>query len=352
MSDHLIVIPAFDEARSLERIVTRARRYGSVLVVDDGSTDDGASVATAAGADVIRLERRRGKGEALRRGFCEGLQRGVDRVVTLDADGQHDPDSIPRLLEAAAEAPEALVIGGRLGSTGAGEGVIPAGRRAALRIAGFFINWLTGTFIADTQSGFRVYPAGLLRGVSPRSGRFVLETEMLLRAVAAGWRLVEIPIGAIHVEGRRSRFRPIRDGIAVGAYLARHILRRWGRELVFVLAALLRPFTAERRRSRHRALAAFAAAHSGNPGAWALAVGVFTVNAIVETWHGWWRDPRARCLMVAGVATAATPLLLPLSLVHALVGRRHGQAWLAPFAARVYSQERLARFLPPASMMP
>src|SRR5215475_6288454 len=114
MSDHLVVIPAFDEAPTLGAIVAEARRYGSVLVVDDGSADDTATVASAAGADVIRLDRRRGKGEALRRGFREGLARGVDRVVTLDGDGQHDANEIARLLKAAADAPDALVIGGRL----------------------------------------------------------------------------------------------------------------------------------------------------------------------------------------------------------------------------------------------
>jgi 2-polyprenyl-6-methoxyphenol hydroxylase-like FAD-dependent oxidoreductase len=347
MSDHLIVVPAFDEAPSIERIVTRARRHGIVLVVDDGSADDSARVASAAGADVIRLDRRHGKGAALRRGFREALARGVDRVVTLDADGQHDPDDIPRLLKAAAEAPDALVIGGRLGSRGAAR--MPSGRLAALGVAGFFINWLTVTAIADTQSGFRVYPAALLRAVTPRSGCFVLETEMLLRAAAAGWRLVEVPIAAIQPEGRRSRFRPLRDGIAVGAYLARHILLRWARELLTIAAALVRPFTAERRRPRHRAQAAFAAGHAGNLGTWALATGVFTINLIVETWSGWWRDPRARCLRLVGVATAATPLLLALALVHALVGRRGRVSRfdrLTAFAARVYSQEALARVLP------
>ncbi len=378
MSDHLIVIPAFDEAPTIGRIAAQARRHGSVLVVDDGSSDGSASVASAAGADVLRLARRRGKGEAIMRGFREGLARGVDRVLTLDGDGQHDPDDIARLLKSAAEAPDALVIGGRLGGDGAR--VIPVGRLAALRVAGFFINWLTGVFVADTQSGFRVYPAGLLRTVTPRHGRFVLETEMLIRAAAAGWRLVEVPIGTIHVQGRQSRFRPVGDGVAVGAYLARHILLRWGREALGVAAALARPFTAERRRPRHRAQAVFAAANEGNPAAWAFATGVFTLNCVAETWRGWWRDPRARCLRMVGAATAATPFLLALAVAHAVVARRGrqseaastvssgasssksvlaaeprrapGQArgrtgsWLAAFVARVYSQEGLARLLP------
>src|SRR5512146_131729 len=148
MSDHVIVIPAFDEAPTLGRIVTRARRYGSVLGIDDGSTDDSAGVASAAGADVVRLGCHRGKGEALRRGFREALARGAERVVTLDADGQHDPDDIPCLLRAAVESPDALIIGGRLSDAGAG--AMPPGRLAALRVAGFFIDWLTRSSIADT----------------------------------------------------------------------------------------------------------------------------------------------------------------------------------------------------------
>ena len=363
MSDHLVVIPAFDEAPTLGAIVAEARRHGSVLVIDDGSADDTAAVASAAGADVIRLERRHGKGEALRRGFREGLARGVDRVVTLDGDGQHDPNEIARLLKTAAEVPDALVIGGRLGR--ASTSAMPAGRLAALRVAGFFINWLTGAFIADTQSGFRVYPAGLLRQISPRHGRFVLETEMLVRAAAAGWRLVEVPIATIQPPGRRSRFRAVRDGVEVGAYLARHIIMRWGRDAVLVLTTLLRPFSNARRRRRHRALAEFLAQQqTGSPGAWASAAAVFTGGYIVDTWRRWLGDPRAHCMRTVATATVATPVMLALAITHGVVaGRgdddatgavdddRRGAApctsrWLAAFTQLVYSQERLARVLP------
>ena len=363
MSDHLVVIPAFDEAPTLGAIVAEARRHGSVLVVDDGSADDTAAVASAAGADVVRLDRRHGKGEALRRGFREGLARGVDRLVTLDADGQHDPTEIARLLKAAQEAPDALVIGGRLGGQNAS--AMPAGRLAALRVAGFFINWLTGVFIADTQSGFRVYPVGLLRQISPRHGRFVLETEMLVRSAAAGWRLVEVPIATIQPPGRRSRFRAVRDGVEVGAYLARHIIVRWGRDAWLVLATLLGPFSNARRRRRHRALAEFLSQQqTGSPGAWAMAAAVFTGGYIVDTWRRWLSDPRAHCMRTVAAATVATPALLALAVTHGVVARRGDSEepgattesrrtrppftsrWLQAFTERVYSQERLARVLP------
>jgi flavin-dependent dehydrogenase len=168
----------------------------------------------------------------------------------------------------------------------------------------------------------------------------VLETEMLIRAAAGGWGLVEVPIAAVHMQGRISRFRPVRDGVAVGAYLARHIVRRWAREAWAVVAALVRPFTAERRRARHRAHALFAAPHAHNLGAWALATGVFTLGCIAETWQGWWRDPRARRLRLVGTATAATPVLLWLTATQRF--RPRGIDAVAGFARRVYSQERLA----------
>jgi glycosyltransferase involved in cell wall biosynthesis len=231
VSEHLIVIPVFNEAATIGDIVERARLHGPVLVVDDGSTDRSAAVAAGAGAEVLSLGRCRGKGAALRRAFAEGLQRRVEWVVTLDGDGQHDPDDIPRLLKAAVEEPGAFVIGGRLsGLADRPARVMPAGRLAALRVAGFFIDWLGGVPVADTQSGFRVYPARFLAAATPRHGGFVLESEVLLHAAALGCRVIEIPITPIHFEDRRSRFRPGRDGLAVGAFLAGRIVTRWARE--------------------------------------------------------------------------------------------------------------------------
>ena len=253
MSDTLVLIPVFNEAATIGDIVERARLHGPVLVVDDGSTDATAARAAAAGAEVVTLEARRGKGAALRRGFAEARRRGVARVVTLDGDGQHEPDEIPRLLKVATEEPAALVIGGRLtGLTESPGRVIPAARLAALRVAGFFIDWLSGVAVLDTQSGFRVYPASLLAAVSPRRGGFVLETEMLLRAADRGVTIREVPVTPIHFEDRRSRFRPARDGLAVGTYLAGRIVSRWAREGAAGAAWVVGIFSPTRLRQRHR----------------------------------------------------------------------------------------------------
>ena len=345
MSDHLIVIPAWNEDRMIGEVVRGAARHGDVLVVDDGSTDGTDRTAVGAGADVIRLERRAGKAGALRRGIAEALARGAQRVLTMDGDGQHDPSDIPRLLECAAAAPDALVIGGRLGDVGGPvAGPLPPGRVAAVRVAGFFINWLTGVAVADTQSGFRVYPAKLVEELTPRREGFVFESEMLIRAAQGGWRILEVPVTAIHFSDRKSRFRPLQDGGAVALYVAGHVVRHWAVEAGFVAAALARPFTAARRRPRHRELAAFTAPLRGNLPALAMGVGVFMLHRTAETWGRWWIDPRARRLRLAAAATAATPAVLGLALT-APVLRRLGREPLGAFTGRWFSQARLAPVL-------
>ena len=345
MSDTLVLIPVFNEAATIGDIVERARLHGPVLVVDDGSTDATAARAAAAGAEVVTLEARRGKGAALRRGFAEARRRGVARVVTLDGDGQHEPDEIPRLLKVATEEPAALVIGGRLtGLTESPGRVIPAARLAALRVAGFFIDWLSGVAVLDTQSGFRVYPASLLAAVSPRRGGFVLETEMLLRAADRGVTIREVPVTPIHFEDRRSRFRPARDGLAVGTYLAGRIVSRWAREGAAGAAWVVGIFSPTRLRQRHREMYQFAGPHRTNPPGWALAVGTFVADRALRTAERGWRSAHARGLRLAAAATAATPLLLGLAL-----GRRAlalvGADPLGAVVRNLYSQDALAATL-------
>jgi hypothetical protein len=225
----IILVPAYNEAVTIAAVVEGARAHAPVIVIDDGSTDDTAARAEAAGAEVIRHGRRLGKGQALRTGMAAAAIRRATAVITLDGDGQHDPADIPRLRAAAGAAdgaPDALVVGGRLGESGG----FRRGRLNAVRVAGFFVNWATGLHVEDTQSGFRLYPLALVRDLPTRRGGFVFETEVLVAAARRGIAVREVAVGTAPRTAQRSRFRPIVDGVSIGAYLAGRAMRQWAVE--------------------------------------------------------------------------------------------------------------------------
>jgi glycosyltransferase involved in cell wall biosynthesis len=223
------VVPVFNEAATVGRVVRQLRRACPVIVVDDGSTDDGAARAAAAGASVIREPRRAGKGAALRVGFVAALRMGATAVVTLDGDGQHDPADLPCLIAAAHRAPRALVVGDRLGGRGGDR--IPVLRLGAIRISDCALAWLTRTVLRDTQCGFRIYPAALLGTITLREEGFVLETEVLVRAARAGHPVVSVPVRAIYPPDRTGRFRAVSDGARIARYLLGELCRDLGRRL-------------------------------------------------------------------------------------------------------------------------
>jgi glycosyltransferase involved in cell wall biosynthesis len=217
------VVPVFDEVQTLGAVVERLRAHCPVIVVDDASTDGSAGVAARAGAvEVLRHARREGKGAALRTGFRAALRRGATAIATLDGDGQHDPADLPRLLAAYSEAPDALVLGDRF-SRGTGD-PIPALRRVAIRAADRALGPILPTPLSDSQCGFRIYPGAFLREIALREPGFVLETEALVRAAWAGYRLVSVPIRPVYLRGRRSRFHAVTDVARIAWYL----MRVWG----------------------------------------------------------------------------------------------------------------------------
>jgi len=329
----LLLIPAFDEAATVARVVAAARRHGPVLVVDDGSGDDTASVARAAGAEVLRHARRLGKAQALRTGIAAARARGATHVVTLDADGQHDPDEIPLLLAAVAE--RTIVVGARLAEHSA----VPPERLDALRVAGFFASWASGLRIQDTQSGFRVYPLAVFDAAPTRRGGFVFETEILLSAAARGWAVREVAVRALARTAARSRFRPVVDGVAIGAFVARRAAARFGTEAASGIGEAVALVGRHRRRERHLAMLQAAAPFSGGP-AWGPAIGAAAMQRLATRVSGWWQHPRRRRTAAAATGALALPLVLPMLLLQGIAGRRLSDG-LAGLVATLYAPERL-----------
>ncbi len=200
----LAVIPAYQEGPRIGAVVAATMRYLPVVVVDDGSTDDTAVVAAAAGAAVLRQVPNAGKGAALRAGFRHALDAGAEAVVTLDADGQHDPDEIPAFLAAFAASRPELVIGRRDFAE------MPLARRIANSIGGLAVSAAVGRSIPDNQSGYRLIGRTLLGDLldSDESG-FEFEVEMIARCVALGLPLSWVPIRTIYA-GEPSHIRPWR----------------------------------------------------------------------------------------------------------------------------------------------
>jgi len=222
-----VVIPAYNEAATVAGIVRRARQcVANVIVVDDGSGDDTADQAKAAGAQVLRQPVNQGKGAALWRGMQEALARGVNAVVTLDADGQHCPEDILKLLEAHQRQPDHLIIAARL----AHRDRAPPLRRFANSMADFWVSWAAGCPITDSQSGFRLYPAALLHQLPPlhneRRG-FVFESELLIRAAHQGHYPATVAIATLyHPQNRPSHYRPWRDTLRIIALVVCELMKR------------------------------------------------------------------------------------------------------------------------------
>ena len=336
-SSRVIVVPAFDEADTIADVVRRARRHGPVLVVDDGSTDLTGVRARAAGAEVVTHRGRRGKGAALRTGLEAARRRGVALVVTLDADGQHDPHEIPLLLDAARRCPRSIVIGGRLRAASA----MPRDRLNACRIAGFFIDWLTGTAVRDTQSGFRCWPVALLDEVVLRRDGFVLETELLVAGARAGFGIVEVDTRTAPPPVRPSRFRPLRDGAAIARYLAVEVLAQGAREVKAAAATLTTPFRGPARRARHQAIWQAMAAYADNPSLIGVAMGGVVLRRVRESLGEWARHPRLRRAALVVLAAAMMPVLIAAALLAAMLAGSRLDL-VSPIVRRFYSQDRLA----------
>jgi hypothetical protein len=208
----VVVIPCLDGAATIGEVVRGARACSlPVIVVDDGSSDGSGALAEAAGATVLRHAANQGKGAALASGFACAARLGAAAVLTMDADGQHDPAEIPALLAAHAADASALVLGVRSFDPAA----MPRRSRIGNRISTWWISRFAGRRYRDTQSGFRIYPRALYAEVKLISKRFDTETELLLRAAKMGLPLVEVPIRTIYGPNRVTHFHGFTDTLRV-----------------------------------------------------------------------------------------------------------------------------------------
>lgn len=200
------LVPAYNAAETVGGVVSGLLRHvEDVLVVDDGSRDATAEVAERAGARTLRLSPNAGKGSALRAGIGRLLEEANwTHVACVDADGQHDPADLPLLLAAGREG-EDFVIGSRMAFPEA----IPSYRYRTNEIGSRILSRMTGHEVEDSQSGYRLVSADLLRRLQLTARGYLIETEMLLKAARHVRRFRHVPVRAIY--GGPSHYRPFRD---------------------------------------------------------------------------------------------------------------------------------------------
>jgi glycosyltransferase involved in cell wall biosynthesis len=202
------LIAAYNEERHVAEVVRGARRHAAhVFVVDDGSTDATAAIAARTGATVIAHARNLGKGSALRTGLSRVLAEPFSHVLFLDADLQHDPEEIPKLVERVEHGLGDFVLAERDFSKDA----MPAPRFYSNVIGSHILSRFIGAEITDSQSGFRLIRADLLRRVPLTATGYEIETEMLIKLVRAGARVERVSVRRLNYDGARSHMRPFRD---------------------------------------------------------------------------------------------------------------------------------------------
>jgi glycosyltransferase involved in cell wall biosynthesis len=201
------IIPAYNEASAIAAVVEGVRDLvAEIIVVDDGSTDETAARARAAGAHVIEQPHNLGKGAAVREGLAHVLAGDFTHVLLLDGDMQHLPCEAARLIEAAARTGADAVLGERQFS----RDDMPASRYHTNRIGSWALSSFVGVPIRDTQCGFRVFAVKILRDLPLKATSFDIETEMLIKVRRRGGRVIGVPVTAVYA-GERSKLRPIRD---------------------------------------------------------------------------------------------------------------------------------------------
>jgi glycosyltransferase involved in cell wall biosynthesis len=218
----IVAIPAYNEEQFIGDIITRAKKYADkIIVVDDGSTDATSKVARAAGAEVIRHRKNQGAGAATKTAFKVAKRGRVDILVTIDGDGQHNPDEIPQLLAPILKGKADLVIGSRFLRPTLQQ--IPRYRKFGIDVITFLYNLGSKSRVTDSQCCFRAQNRRLIEAVNITEPGFSFSVQVLIQARRRGFIIKEVPVSCIyHSQG--SSLNPVIHGLGVALNVIKHRL--------------------------------------------------------------------------------------------------------------------------------
>jgi len=205
-----VIIPAYNEGRVLGSVLSKVLKYipgNRIYVIDDGSRDDTAGTARLHGVRLVSHPENRGKGEALKTGFKQAITDNLDFVITLDGDGQHAPEVIPNFLKLSLDNEQGLVVGFRRFKVG----TMPLDRILSNRLSSLIVSALARCWIPDSQCGYRMIRAEVLREIELRSSNYELETELLIKAARKGYNITTCEVPVIYDKGSTSNIRRFQD---------------------------------------------------------------------------------------------------------------------------------------------
>jgi len=211
-----VIIPTYNNVQTIGQVVQDVMSYcNQLIIVDDGCIDGTLDVlhSLSQSIHVVSYQPNRGKGHALVAGFKKAKELGYTHAITIDADGQHFADDIPRLIAEMERCPQAIIVGCR----NLTEKNMPRQNTFANRFSNFWFRLQTGINLSDTQSGYRLYTLSSLRGLSLITSRYEAELELLVFAAWAGVQVCSVPVKVYYppVEERVSHFRPVYDFVRI-----------------------------------------------------------------------------------------------------------------------------------------
>ncbi|MFH1868429.1 MAG: glycosyltransferase family 2 protein [Candidatus Omnitrophota bacterium] len=201
------IIPAFNEAKSISNVIKEIKAIGiDVVVIDDGSSDDTSAIAANENAHVIRHNKRLGKGLSLKDGLAYVAGKDYDMVVTMDADGQHEPSAILKFIDKAKQTNASAVIGNRMDNPTD----MPLIRILTNRFMSSVLSLICKQYIPDTQCGYRLYSENAIKSIDIKTRKFEIESEIIIKLARKGYKIESMPIRSIYA-GESSKIRPVRD---------------------------------------------------------------------------------------------------------------------------------------------
>lgn len=210
-----VVIPTYNNAATVMDVIDRCKSYSlPVIVIDDGSTDETAALLKRQqGITVVSHPFNKGKGCALLSGFRRAAEDGFTHVISIDSDGQHYPEDLPKFIEAMSQFPDSIIVGSR----NLDQKNMKGGSRFANKFSNFWFAVQTGVCLPDTQTGYRLYPLGRLYGLRFITSRYESELELMVFASWHDVKIIPIGINVFYppVEERVSHFRPGYDFLRI-----------------------------------------------------------------------------------------------------------------------------------------